>query len=142
MYVCNNVTTDLFIHFYYFSSHHANAVHPIKELLNSVSTTIPLVHRQKMTRLKTHWHWLANKTVSVTNGTKNPMTRYMRTMYQRSVPIPCTKVAVDPSVQGKRPLGRPRHRWEDNIQMDLQRVGWRVWAWSILLRLETGGGNL
>jgi hypothetical protein len=23
----------------------------------------------------------------------------------------------------KRPLGRPRHRWEDNIRMDLQEVG-------------------
>jgi len=25
--------------------------------------------------------------------------------------------------EGKRPLGRPRHKWEDNIQMDLQEVG-------------------
>jgi hypothetical protein len=25
--------------------------------------------------------------------------------------------------EGKRPLGRPRHRWEDNIKMDLQEVG-------------------
>ena len=25
--------------------------------------------------------------------------------------------------EGKRPLGRPRHRWEDNINMDLQEVG-------------------
>ena len=24
---------------------------------------------------------------------------------------------------GKEPLGRPRHRWEDNIKMDLQEVG-------------------
>jgi hypothetical protein len=24
---------------------------------------------------------------------------------------------------GKRPLGRPRHRWEDNIKVDLQEVG-------------------
>ena len=24
---------------------------------------------------------------------------------------------------GKRPLGRPRHRWEDYIKMDLQEVG-------------------
>jgi hypothetical protein len=24
----------------------------------------------------------------------------------------------------KRPLGRPRHRWEDNIRMDLQETGW------------------
>jgi hypothetical protein len=26
--------------------------------------------------------------------------------------------------EGKRPIGRPRHRWEDNIKMDLQEVGW------------------
>jgi hypothetical protein len=25
--------------------------------------------------------------------------------------------------EGKRPLGRPRRRWEDNIDMDLQKVG-------------------
>jgi len=25
--------------------------------------------------------------------------------------------------EGKRPLGRPRHRWEGNIKMDLQEVG-------------------
>jgi len=25
--------------------------------------------------------------------------------------------------EGNRPLGRPRHRWEDNIKMDLQEVG-------------------
>jgi hypothetical protein len=33
---------------------------------------------------------------------------------------------------GKRPLGRPRHRWEDNIKMDLQEVGCRVMDWSEL----------
>jgi len=26
--------------------------------------------------------------------------------------------------EGKRRLGRPRHRWENNIKMDLQEVGW------------------
>jgi len=25
--------------------------------------------------------------------------------------------------EGRRPFGRPRHRWEDNIKMDLQEVG-------------------
>jgi hypothetical protein len=32
------------------------------------------------------------------------------------------KVLVGKS-EGKRPLGRPRRRWEDNIKMDLQDVG-------------------
>jgi hypothetical protein len=26
--------------------------------------------------------------------------------------------------EGRRPLGRPRHRWEDSNKMDLQDVGW------------------
>ena len=43
--------------------------------------------------------------------------------------------------EGKRPLGRPRRRWEDNIKMDLQEVGGFVgtgWSW---LRIGTGGGH-
>jgi len=31
--------------------------------------------------------------------------------------------------EGKRPLGRPRHRWEDNIKMDLQEVRCRGMSW-------------
>ena len=31
--------------------------------------------------------------------------------------------------EGKRPLGRPRSRWEDNIKMDLQEVGCWGMAW-------------
>ena len=31
--------------------------------------------------------------------------------------------------EGKRPLGRPRRRWEDNIKMDLQEVGGSCWDW-------------
>jgi len=34
--------------------------------------------------------------------------------------------------QGMRPLGRPRHRWEDNIKMDLQEVGCRGIDWNEL----------
>ena len=26
--------------------------------------------------------------------------------------------------EGRRPLGRPRRRWEDNIKVDLQEVDW------------------
>jgi len=29
----------------------------------------------------------------------------------------------------KRPLGRPRHRWVDNIRMDLQEVGYGYMDW-------------
>jgi hypothetical protein len=30
---------------------------------------------------------------------------------------------------GKRPLGRPRHRWVDNVTMDLGEVGWGDMDW-------------
>jgi len=31
--------------------------------------------------------------------------------------------------EGKRPLGKSRHSWEDNIKMDLQEVGFGVMDW-------------
>jgi hypothetical protein len=31
--------------------------------------------------------------------------------------------------EGKRPLGRPRRRWEDNTRMDLEEVGWGCEDW-------------
>jgi hypothetical protein len=31
--------------------------------------------------------------------------------------------------EGKRPLGRSRHRWEDNIRMDLREMGWGGMDW-------------
>jgi hypothetical protein len=38
--------------------------------------------------------------------------------------------------EGRRPLGRPRSRWVDNIRMDLVEVGWGDVVW---LRIGTGG---
>jgi hypothetical protein len=34
--------------------------------------------------------------------------------------------------EGKRPLGRPRRGWEDNIKMDLQEVGGGHGDWMVL----------
>jgi hypothetical protein len=36
--------------------------------------------------------------------------------------------------EGKRPFGRPRRRWEDNIKMDLQEVGCVVMEWIELVK--------
>jgi hypothetical protein len=36
--------------------------------------------------------------------------------------------------EGKRQLGRPRHRWEDNNKMDLQEVGFRGMDWIEMAR--------
>jgi hypothetical protein len=35
--------------------------------------------------------------------------------------------------RGKRPLRRPRCRWEDNIKMDLREIGWGVVDWIHLI---------
>jgi hypothetical protein len=40
--------------------------------------------------------------------------------------------------EGRRPLERPRHRWEDNIKMDLQK-GWGAQTGLIWFRIGTGG---
>jgi hypothetical protein len=44
--------------------------------------------------------------------------------------------------EGRRPLGRPRRRWEDNIKMDLREVGWGALTGLPWLRIGTGGGLL
>jgi hypothetical protein len=31
--------------------------------------------------------------------------------------------------EGRRPLGRPRRRWEGNIKMDLREIGWGGTDW-------------
>jgi len=36
--------------------------------------------------------------------------------------------------EGKIPHGRPRHRWEDNIKMDLHEVGCRGMDWIMLVQ--------
>jgi hypothetical protein len=59
--------------------------------------------------------------------------------------------------EDKRPLGRPRHGWEDNFKIGLQEVGWCViwidlprnrekWCWTLLktvmnLRVPLNAGN-
>ena len=45
--------------------------------------------------------------------------------------------------EGKRPLGRPRRRWVDNIRMDLQEVGCEYMDWIGRAQdIEIGGGRL
>jgi hypothetical protein len=39
----------------------------------------------------------------------------------------------------KRPLGRARHRWIDNIKMNLIEIEWLVWTGLFWLMIGTGG---
>ena len=36
--------------------------------------------------------------------------------------------------EGKSPLGKPRHRWEDNFKVDLKEIGWKGVGWIDLTR--------
>jgi hypothetical protein len=44
--------------------------------------------------------------------------------------------------EGKRLLGRPWDRWEDNGKMYLKDVGCGVWTELSWLKIETDGGHL
>jgi hypothetical protein len=44
--------------------------------------------------------------------------------------------------EGKKPLRRPRRRWENNIETDVQEVRWGGMNWFTWLRLGIGGGHL
>jgi hypothetical protein len=41
--------------------------------------------------------------------------------------------------EGKRPLGRSKRRWDDNIRMDLTEVGWEGVDWIHLAQVRTSG---
>jgi hypothetical protein len=44
--------------------------------------------------------------------------------------------------EGKRPVERPRRRWEDGIKMDLTEIGWGMWSGFTWLRIGIVGGLL
>ena len=44
--------------------------------------------------------------------------------------------------EGKKPPGRPRRRWKDNIKIDLRKWDVGVWTGSNWLRIGTVGGHL
>jgi hypothetical protein len=46
--------------------------------------------------------------------------------------------------EGKRQLGRPMPIWEENVKMDLRKIGWGggLWTVCIWLRIRTSGGTL
>jgi hypothetical protein len=52
----------------------------------------------------------------------------------------CRKLVGKP--EGKRPLGRPRRRWANNVEMGLREIGWRGMDWIDLAQDRDSGGLL
>jgi hypothetical protein len=53
------------------------------------------------------------------------------------------KLSFNLRPEGRRPLGRPRRRWEDGVRMDLREIGLgRGWIGFDWLRTGTGDGLL
>jgi hypothetical protein len=44
--------------------------------------------------------------------------------------------------EGLGSLGRPKRRWEDNIQVDLHEIKWGALTGLMWFRMGTGGGHL
>jgi hypothetical protein len=74
-------------------------------------------------------------------GMKLNVRLYLVPSLRMSGAIPLYRVLVG-KPEGKRPLWRPRRRWEDNIKMDHQELGWGAWTGSSWLRIGTDGGHL
>jgi hypothetical protein len=70
--------------------------------------------------------------VSVINSRRMRWTGHKASMRERSGVY---RVLVG-KPEGNRPLGRPRHRWEDNIRMDTQEVGCEGMDWMKLAQVR------
>jgi hypothetical protein len=44
--------------------------------------------------------------------------------------------------EGKRPIGRPQHKWVDNIKIDLREIGWDGMDWIDLVQNRDHWGGL
>ena len=83
----------------------------------------------KREKVTVEWRKLHNEKFSVLYSSPNIMRviksrrmRWARHVVRMGEGRDVYRVLVGKS-EGKRPLGRPRRRWEDNIKMDLQEVG-------------------
>jgi hypothetical protein len=81
-------------------------------------------------RLRTTSHGFFSSSSSSSSGSNIWNVRRLRRVGSL---ITVARILVGKS-EGKKPLGRPRRRWKDNIKMDLREVGWDGMDWIDLVQ--------
>jgi len=69
---------------------------------------------------------------------RDKVTGEWRKMHNEELHDPYSLPNIIPVIKSRR----PRHRWEDNIKMDLQEMGWGTWTGLIWLMTGTDGRHL
>jgi hypothetical protein len=83
-----------------------------------------VLKRDEVTRV---WRRLRNEEFYYLYSSQNVIEVVKSRRMRWEVYVACRVFVGRP--EGKKPLGRPRHRWEDNIKMDLKAVGWGGIDW-------------
>jgi hypothetical protein len=94
----------------------------LREFKNNVLRKMFGPYRNKVTGEWTTEHVVFCSVVVVVQGS-NQMVRHVACMGRGEM---CTDFGGE--TEGRRPLGRPRCKWEDNIKMTLQELGWGAWT--------------
>jgi hypothetical protein len=84
------------------------------------------------------WRKLHNSSPSIIRTIKSRRMRWARHVARMGEKRNVYRLLVG-KPEGKRPLGRPRSRWMDNIKMEILEMGLSVVDGSIWLRIGTGG---
>jgi len=79
--------------------------------------------------------------VQVQGHVNDVVLKYITLIYAYVI-ICCLHVVFMWKPEGERPLGRPRHRWENSIQINCKEIGWSVWTALVWLRFEMSGWRL
>jgi hypothetical protein len=105
-------------------------------------------NRPKGDDVRGDWRKLYNKGLNLLNASPNivRMIKWKRMRWDGNVACMWARRGAYRLLvgkpEGKRPLARPRHGWEDNIKIDLHEVGWGSWTGLFWISIGACGGHL
>ena len=102
---------------------------------NFVHSLVPdknMLCRAKRDEVTGEWRKLNNEELSALRVVKSRGMRWAGNVARMGEGRGVHRVLVGRKTEGKRPMGRPRRRWEDNSKMDLQEVGGGCGDWMEL----------